>query len=131
MHGMTIEAACILPSHLHLVLALPEHDGDLGTRIGLVKASFSRSLAPLEPRSRSRLRRGERGVWQRRFWEHWIRDERDLANHVDYVHFNPVKHGLARRAIDWPCSSLHRYVARGYLPLDWKSDSKITVAGDE
>lgn len=69
--------------------------------------------------SASKSRRREKGVWQRRFWEHRIRDEEDLARHVDYIHFNPVKHGLVSQVGDWPYSSFHRYVGRGLLPADW------------
>jgi putative transposase len=70
-------------------------------------------------RSLSKIARRERGIWQRRYWEHAIRDDADLERHVDYIHFNPVKHGHVSRVCDWPHSSFHRYVARGVLPLDW------------
>jgi putative transposase len=85
----------------------------------LIKAGFSRRIAPGERRSRSRLQKGERGVWQRRYWEHLIRDERDYARHVDYIHYNPVKHGYVSRAADWPYSSIRRYIANGNLTPDW------------
>jgi putative transposase len=67
----------------------------------------------------SRVDKGERGVWQRRYWEHMIRDEHDYARHVDYIHFNPVRHGYSSRAADWPYSSIHRYIAAGTLTRDW------------
>src|SRR5690606_4130511 len=106
-------AAVILPDHLHCLWTLPADDGDNGARWRHVKSAFSRSLPPVEPRDPVRKARAERGIWQRRYWEHVIRDERDLAAHVDYIHFNPVKHGYVDRARDWPWSSFHRWVHRG------------------
>jgi hypothetical protein len=79
---------------------------------------LSHGIAPRE-RSQSKLLKREKGIWQRRYWEHAIRDDADLSRHVDYIHFNPVKHGLVARVCDWPHSSFHRYVARGLLPADW------------
>jgi putative transposase len=76
-------------------------------------------IGPEEPRNASRIKQGEAAVWQRRFWEHMIREQDDLHRHTDYIHFNPVKHGLASRAADWPWSSFHRYVKDGYYPMDW------------
>jgi putative transposase len=74
---------------------------------------------PTASRSASKARRREKGIWQRRFWEHQIRDEADLNRHIDYIHHNPVKHGLVERVVDWPYSSFHRYVRSGVLPEDW------------
>jgi putative transposase len=85
----------------------------------LIKAHFSRSVERGERRSASRIKRGERGIWQRRFWEHCLRDDADYARHVDYVHWNPVKHGYVQRVADWPHSSFHRHVALGVYPMDW------------
>jgi putative transposase len=85
----------------------------------LVKANFSRRLTAGEWISPSRKRKGKRGIWQRRYWEHLLRDEEDLARHVDYIHFNPVKHGYVERAVDWRYSSFHRYVREGKLTVDW------------
>jgi putative transposase len=90
----------------------------------LIKGSFSRALPRAEPISESRLRRRERGIWQRRFWEHTIRDEDDFARHVDYIHFNPVKHGHVEYPADWPYSSFHRFVRLGLYPEAWASDPK-------
>jgi putative transposase len=73
-------------------------------------------------RSASKIAKREKGLWQRRYWEHSIRDDADLARHVDYIHFNPVKHGYVSRVYDWPYSSFHRHVARGLLPPDWGGD---------
>jgi putative transposase len=112
-------AMVVLPDHLHCIWTLPEGDADNAVRWAHLKASFSHALPPTELRSAVRIAKGERGIWQRRYWEHLIRDERDLAAHVDYVHFNPVKHGHVARVADWPYSTFHRSVARGVVPLDW------------
>ncbi|KQO41254.1 transposase [Pseudomonas chengduensis] len=112
-------AICVLPDHLHAVWELPEDDRDYSRRWALIKSQFSRALPAMASVSASKSRRREKGVWQRRFWEHRIRDEEDLARHVDYIHFNPVKHGLVSQVGDWPYSSFHRYVGRGLLPADW------------
>ena len=85
----------------------------------LIKAGFSRCIPKGERVRASRLAKGERGVWQRRFWEHLITDDDDLARHVDYVHINPVNHGHAARAADWPYSSVHRYIRAGLMREDW------------
>ena len=112
-------AICILPDHLHAIWSLPSDDSEFPLRWSLIKSGFSRGLPDGSPRSSSRLAKRERGVWQRRYWEHAIRDDTDLARHVDYIHFNPVKHGYVTQVRDWPHSSFHRYVARGHLPEDW------------
>ena len=108
----------MLPDHLHTVWRLPEDDADFGVRWSLIKRAFSRGL-PAAERSASKIAKREKGIWQRRFWEHQIRDEIDLQRHVDYIHFNPVKHGHAKRVVDWPHSSFHTYVERKILPWDW------------
>lgn len=118
-HPFEIDAMVVLPEHLHCIWTLPAGDADYGTRWGLIKAGFSRVLPPVEERSKSRVKRGERGIWQRRYWEHLIRDERDFERHVDYIHWNPVKHGWVERVVDWPYSSFHRYVRRGIVPSNW------------
>ena len=125
-HSFTIDAIVVLPDHLHAVWSLPAGDSDYGVRWRLIKTAFSRAQPLLERRSASRQAKHERGIWQRRYWEHLIRDERDLAAHIDYVHINPVKHGLVRRVCDWPWSSFHRYVRGGMLPSDW-SDAPSCV----
>ena len=86
-----------------------------------IKSGFSRGL-PAAARSPSKVAKRERGIWQRRYWEHAIRDDADLTRHIDYIHFNPVKHGLVSRVCDWPHSSFHQYVKRGDLPEDWGGD---------
>lgn len=102
-----IDAFVVLPDHLHAVLTLPAGDGDFSTRWRVIKARFSMGVprGPLRP---SHARRGERGIWQRRFWEHHIRDEQDLQAHLRYCWTNPVRHGLVERPEDWPFSSVHR-----------------------
>jgi putative transposase len=121
-HPFNIDAIVILPEHLHTVWTLPPGDTDYPTRWALIKAGFSRALPKVERIASSRAARGERGIWQRRYWEHQIRDENDYARHVDYIHYNPVKHGHAKTPIAWPHSSLHRYVRDGILPADWGAD---------
>jgi putative transposase len=115
----TMVALVVLPDHLHCIWTLPEGDSDFASRWHCVKSAFSRDIPRHERRSSRRLAKGERGIWQRRYWEHVIRDERDLRNHIDYIHFNPVKHGWAQRPGDWPYSSFHRFVRDGVLPADW------------
>jgi putative transposase len=111
-----------LPDHLHAIWTLPEDNSDFSTRWNLIKREFSRQLPNASARSASQIAKREKGIWQRRFWEHVIRDEIDLVRHIDYIHFNPVKHGLVSQAVDWPHSSFHTYVARGDLPADWGGD---------
>lgn len=121
-------AICILPDHLHTIWHLPERDTDYSSRWSSIKSGFSRGLPADAQRSDSKTAKREKGIWQRRFWEHAIRDERDLTRHIDYIHFNPVKHGLVPRVCDWPHSSFHRYVANGSLPKDWGGDVR-TIDG--
>ena len=121
-HPFTIDAMVVLPDHLHAVWTLPEGDANFATRWRLIKSAFSRSLPTGERISDSRVAKGERGIWQRRYWEHTIRDETDFSRHIDYVHINPVKHGLVPRVSDWPYSSFHRMVKLGIYPEDWAGD---------
>jgi len=118
-HPFTIHGWVVLPDHLHCVIELPPNDADFATRWRLIKMGFSKALPPTERRSSVRLKRGERGIWQRRFWEHLIRDEADFRAHMDYVHINPVKHGWVKRVSDWPHSTFHRLVEQGIYPPDW------------
>jgi putative transposase len=128
LYPFSIDAWVVLPDHLHAVWTLPEGDADFPTRWTLIKRGFSARIAKGEGRSASRIGKGERGIWQRRFWEHTVRDEADFARHVDYVHFNPVKHGFVGNARDWPFSSFRRAVARGDYPADWGDG--IEVVGE-
>jgi putative transposase len=100
-HPFTIDAIVVLPDHLHTVWTVPEGDADFAMRWQLIKSTFSRGLARNERISHSRSAKGERGIWQRRYWEHTIRDEIDFARHIDYAHTNPVKHKLVDRGRDW------------------------------
>ena len=112
-----IDAWIVLPEHMHCLWTLPDGDTDFSMRWQAIKTAFSRNVPPGEYRSASRIAKGERGVWQRRFWEHTIRDDRDYAQHMDYIHLNPIKHGLVASVGNWPYSSFHRCVAMGlYLP---------------
>jgi putative transposase len=119
-------AICVLPEHLHAVWSLPEGDAAYSARWRRIKGAFSLGIASTSAVSLSAAAKRERGIWQRRFWEHQIRDDDDLRRHVDYIHFNPVKHGLVQRAADWPHSSFHRHVARGWLPIDWGVSAEAT-----
>ena len=128
-HPFAIQAVVILPDHLHAIWRLPDGDADYSLRWRLIKKAFSRALPGGEASTPSRSAKGERGIWQRRFWEHAIRDDADFARHVDYVHFNPVKHGHVARVSDWPFSSFHRYVRSGLLPEDWGSGGLEDAGG--
>jgi putative transposase len=122
-HPFTIEAVVVLPDHLHAIWTLPDGDADFALRWRLIKSAFSRKLTLGERISASRADKNERGIWQRRYWEHTLRDECDFARHMDYIHFNPVKHGLVTRVRDWPYSSFHRMVKLGVYPIDWGDDA--------
>ena len=117
-HPFVIDAVVVLPEHLHTIWTLPQGDDDFSLRWRQIKSAFSRAIEKDEQISNSRLRKQERGVWQRRFWEHAIRDEEDFNRHIDYIHINPVKHGYIQRAADWQFSSFHRTVKLGILPAD-------------
>jgi putative transposase len=114
-----IDAWVVLPDHLHCLWTLPSEDMDYSARWSDIKSGFSRKIPTCEPRSTSRTAKRERGIWQRRFWEHSIRDDKDYAAHMDYIHFNPVKHGLVENASDWRHSTFHLAVAKGLYPRDW------------
>ena len=114
-----IDGWVVLPDHMHCLWTLPEDDGNFPRRWQAIKTNFSRRISGGEPLSASRLKRGERGIWQRRYWEHTIRDERDYAAHLDYIHFNPVKHGYVASPADWKFSSFHRSVRQGLYPAAW------------
>lgn len=117
------EAFVLLPEHLHAIWTLPAGDADFSGRWAAVKARFTRGWLDAGgrelPTSDSRRRHGHRGVWQRRFWEHWLRDARDFGEHLDYVHYNPVKHGLVTCPHLWPYSTFGKWVKRGVYEPDW------------
>lgn len=121
-----LDAIVILPDHLHAIWTLPPEDADFSARWGIIKRHVSKVSGMAAPNPTSSMRaRGELGFWQRRFWEHLIRDDDDYARHMDYIHFNPVKHGCAKRPADWPHSSFHKCVERGLYPADWATDVEI------
>jgi putative transposase len=127
-HPFIIDAVVVLPEHLHILMTLPSEDTDYTNRWRLIKRRFTEAVA----RSGIRLPRhenGESALWQRRFWEHTIRDERDFERHVDYIHYNPIKHGYVTRVDDWQHSSFHRYVRQGLLPADWAGDHGTMQGG--
>ena len=129
-HPFRVDAIVVLPDHLHALWTLPAGDADFSTRWSLIKARFSRSLPVTETISSSRLRRRERGLWQRRFHEHLIRDEEDRIAHADYIHWNPVKHGWVQNVGDWPYSSFHRFVRDGRLPRNLASVERTLETGE-
>ena len=118
-HPFKIHGWVVLPDHLHCIIELPADDADYAVRWALIKQRFSKAVPNTEMRSATRQRREERGIWQRRYWEHLIRDETDYSRHMDYLHFNPVKHGLVSRVRDWPYSTFHRLVEQGVYPANW------------
>jgi putative transposase len=122
-HPFEILAMVLLPDHLHSIWILPPGDPDFSTRWRRVKEEFTTSYlaaggeeGTLSP---SRIKRKERGVWQRRFFEHTIVEERDLEQHADYIHYNPVKHDYVTRPADWPWSSFGRWVQEGHYDQEW------------
>ena len=121
-----IDAWVVLPEHMHCLWTLPPDDSDYATRWMVLKQLFCRGL-PLAARGGKRR---AAGIWQRRYWEHLIRDENDWRRHFDYIHINPLKHGWVSRVQDWPYSSFHRAVRAGIYPLDWAGDADAEVWGD-
>lgn len=124
-----IDAVVILPDHLHCIWTLPPGDVDYALRWREIKSRFSRRIPVGEPRTLGRVNKGERGIWQRRYWEHTVRDERDMERHVDYIHYNPVKHGQVTCVADWPYSSFHRFVQKGIYPMNWAGGT-LSAEGD-
>lgn len=120
-----IIAWVVLPDHLHAIWKPPEGDADYSTRWALIKADFSRGIPKVERVRGSCLGKGERGIWQRRFWEHLIRDDFDRQRHLDYVHCNPVAHGHVSRAVEWPFSFFHRYRGLGWVTDEWGSPEEM------
>lgn len=124
LHGMVV-----LPDHIHLLITLPELDDNYAARVSMFKSAFSRQIPRDEPISTSRDSKRERGIWQRRFFEHRIRDEFDFETHMHYIHYNPVKHGYVQQPIDWPYSTFHYLVTHGIYNADWGGTS-LTFAPD-
>jgi putative transposase len=113
-----IDAIVILPDHLHAILTLPEGDADFPHRWRRIKTVFTQGVLCAGEALGRRDGTG-RGLWQRRFWEHTIRNDADFSRHVDYIHYNPAKHGLVASPSDWPYSSLHRFIRQGIVAPDW------------
>jgi putative transposase len=126
-HPFIIDAIVVLPEHLHTIWTLPKSDADFSTRWRLIKSWFSKSLPKKESITLSRKYKSERSIWQRRFWEHEIRDEVDFGRHVDYIYYNPVKHGYVKNVIDWRYSSFQRDLEKNIYPKDWGADVVIDI----
>jgi putative transposase len=118
-HPFHIDAWVVLPDHMHCLWTLPMGDADFALRWKVIKFAFAKRLPITETRTANQQRRGERGLWQRRYWEHLVRDEQDYRRHFDYIHINPLKHGHVQRLEDWPYSSFHRAVAMDVYPAGW------------
>jgi putative transposase len=121
-----VTAIVLLPNHLHCIWILPDNDDDYSSRWACLKRYFVNSWTAAGGReaiiSDARRQRHERGIWQKRFWEHRIRNQADMVRHVNYIHYNPVKHGLVRCPHAWPHSSFPRWVREGYYKPDWLCD---------
>jgi putative transposase len=127
-HPFDLDAIVVMAEHLHAIWVLPEGDADYATRWQLIKAGFTRGLRASRLTLPTRAN-GEPAVWQRRYWEHLIRDESDWQRHRDYIFYNPVKHGRVTWVAQWPHSSFHRMVRRGELPPDWDGDAAVNASG--
>jgi len=126
-----IDVVVIMPDHLHTIWTLPAEDIEFSIRWNMLKGHFSRSLEKSERVSESRGKRGERGIWQRRFWAHSITGQQDYNRHIDYIHWNPVKHGYVKRVADWPHSSFHQFVSQGVYPENWGYSGEFNVDAGE
>ncbi len=122
-YPFVIDAAVVLPDHLHFIWTLPEHDSNYSTRWRLIKTEFTKQYPDkFTVQNANRKKKKQQDIWQHRGWEHCLRDEHDFQQHVDYIHNNPVKHGLVKRASDWRYSSIHRYIKSGILTEHWGGD---------
>ena len=126
-----IDAWVVLPDHMHCVWTLPEGDADYSSRWKAIKIAFSKSIPKTERLSAVRMAKGERGIWQRRYWEHTIRGDKDYAAHVDYCHINPLKHGLVKQVVDWPYSTLHALVKAGVYPENWAGATDVELGYED
>ena len=134
-HPFDLLAVALMPDHIHCIWRMPEDDSDFSTRWSCIKRKFTRSWLEAGGQevaiSKARSKHRERGVWQKRFWEHMIRGQADLFNHVNYIHYNPVKHGLAKCPHEWPYSSFARWVREGYYSTDWLCSCDADVESPE
>ncbi len=126
-HPFTIDGIVILPDHLHMVMSLPKEDDKYSLRWNIIKGIFSKQIEPEEAVAASRKTKRERGIWQRRFWEHLIQDEWDYEHHINYIHYNPVKHGYVTTPIEWKYSSIHRFIQADLLPKNWGCNDEFNV----
>lgn len=127
-HPFTIDAWVLLPDHLHTIWTLPEDDTNFSLRWNMIKQLCSKALPEIRNDSRlsaSRVARRETSIWQRRFWEHQVRDDANFERCMDYVHYNPVKHGLVSKVRDWEWSTFHRCVSQGVYPEDWREGLRV------
>jgi len=126
-------ANVLLPDHWHLVMSLPAGDEHFAPRMKRIKQEFTGAWLgaglPEARVSRAKRKRGERGIWQPRFWEHSIRDAEDLERCCDYIHWNPRKHQLVARVQDWPWSSFFRFVRKGAYSIDWGGTEPNSIHG--
>ncbi|MFG3818577.1 REP-associated tyrosine transposase [Limnothrix redekei] len=131
-HPFTIDGIVVLPDHLHCLWTLSQDDADYSTRWRLIKSHFSRNYPRLDTLSSipSRTTKNERVIWQRRFWEHQIRDDQDFINHLDYIHYNPVRHQLVNAPKDWQYSSFHRFVTAGVYDVMWGASEEIAFSNN-
>ena len=129
-HSFTIDGWVLLPDHLHCIWTLPPGDANFGVRWAKIKRFVTKQCGPDLRRedlmNKSKRRRNESTIWQRRFWEHQIPDDRDYKRHMDYLHYNPVKHGYVKNVKDWPYSTFHRYVSQGVYGQNWAGEGPVT-----
>ena len=134
-HPFTIDGWVLLPDHIHCIWSLPEGDNDFSKRWGLIKAGFSKRSKGLLHRDQwmtaAKRKYRETTIWQRRFWEHMIRGQNDFNTHMDYLHFNPVKHGLVKCVKNWPYSTFHRCVKKGFYQPDWGGNNADNTNGKD
>lgn len=132
-HPFKIIGMVLLPDHLHMIWTLPEGDNDFPLRMRLLKTHTTKACAgwlnPEPPMNQRRRKKHHGSLWQHRYWEHALRTGEDFNHHLDYLHWNPVKHGLVQRVVEWPWSSFHRYVAAGTLPADWCASPDVAGYG--
>ncbi len=133
-HPFVIDAWVLLPNHLHCIWTLPSDDACFAMRWAKIKQFVSKQCGPALRRddwmNQSKQKRHESTLWQRRFWEHQIRDDDDYENHMNYLHYNPVKHGLVKKVLDWPYSTFHRYVRKGVYDKNWGGNDMVIVNGE-
>ena len=131
IYPFKVDAIVILPDHLHTMWTLPDNDSNFSVRWKTIKASFSRLYQDdnTESLPESLIKKKEKGIWQRRFWEHLIRDQEDFNRHCDYIHYNPVKHGLVKSPAEWKHSSFSKFVEQGFYNHDWGKSAGRELSG--